>query len=166
MKKSVIAVIITILALTLCSCGMFEDDTNSMQVSMTSEDLSSDMSEDNSINIGDAYYSYNFLFSNTGAKTEDFVVYDSSSSTSLLDDYIEGSCKIHITGYHGYTSFDIYKLGSEENINKFTKRFWLSNKEIDGKPFCRRTKIHGQPVCRGLQRNSNDMGFRDKPQAS
>ena len=44
MKKSVIAVIITILALTLCSCGMIEAETNSMQEAKIFEDLSSDKS--------------------------------------------------------------------------------------------------------------------------
>lgn len=112
------------------------EDTQSSDMSEDTE--SSDMSEDSYIDIGDAYYSYNSLFSNTGAKTENFVVYDSESEISLFDG-MEVYCKIHCSDYHAYTSFDIYKLGSEEDTKKYLKRFWLSNKAIDGK----------SPVCEG-----------------
>ena len=44
MKKSVIAIIVTILTVTLCSCGMIEAETNSMQEAKIFEDLSSDKS--------------------------------------------------------------------------------------------------------------------------
>ncbi|HOJ49040.1 MAG TPA: hypothetical protein PLD48_09310 [Bacillota bacterium] len=78
-------------------------------------------------------------FSNTGAKTEDFIVYDGTAEVSILNGYWEG-CKIHDFTYHSFTEFDIYKLGMEEDTSNFQKRFILGVVGIDGK----------SPVCEGF----------------
>lgn len=165
MKKIVTLVLIFTFLLTLVSCketnfneSNTSNDTQSIDVSNES-----DLSEETQIvkipieTSGDTsilpYHIGDYLFSNTGAKTEDFVVYDGIAEESLITDEHIG-CKIHCLAYHGYTDFRIYNLGSEEDRKKFCERYWLSNTLINGKT----------PVCEGYNQIQMiwDLGITPK----
>ena len=129
MYKNIISVLIICLLL-FCSC--FNEKSNNSEEDPKIQKIHIyDSSDTSSV----PYHIGNYLFSNTGAKTEDFIVYDGTTEQSILP-YCDG-CKIHSSEYHSYAAFGIAKLRSNEEARIFSKKYWLSNTLINGKtPIC------------------------------